>query len=56
MTQESTDPPVFVFFCRGARFVSENYRRYLARKIREEYGFEGVSLKLLFRENREEDR
>ena len=51
-TQEGADPPIFVFFCRGARFVPENYKRYLLNGLRKEYGFEGVSLKMVFRENR----
>ncbi|HHS50855.1 MAG TPA: ribosome biogenesis GTPase Der [candidate division Zixibacteria bacterium] len=51
-TQESSNPPVFVIFCRGAKFVPDSYRRYIMNCIRNEYGFEGVSLKLVLRESR----
>ncbi len=51
-TQEGVDPPVFVFFCRGAKFIPMNYRKFLVNSIRSEYGFTGVSIKIVFRENR----
>jgi len=51
-TQESANPPVIVFFCRGARYIPENYKRYLINSLRHEFGFEGVSIKLVFRERR----
>lgn len=51
-TQEGSDPPIFVFFCRGAKYVPDSYRRYLSNSIRREYEFIGVPLKLVFRESK----
>ncbi len=51
-TQEGVNPPIFVFFCRGAKYIPENYKRYLINIFRREFGFEGVSLKLVFRERK----
>jgi len=51
-TQERSNPPVFVFFCRGARYVATNYKRYLSNRLREEFSFKGVPLKLVFRERK----
>lgn len=51
-TQEGTNPPVFVLFCRGAKFIPTGYRRFVINSIREEFGFRGVSIKVVFRDNR----
>ncbi len=51
-TQERADPPVFIFFCREAKFVPSHYKRYLTNSLRREFVFEGVPLKMVFRERR----
>ncbi|MCK5833601.1 ribosome biogenesis GTPase Der [bacterium] len=53
-TQEGINPPVFVLFCRGIKFISQNYKRFIINSIRSEYGFEGVSIKVVFREHKRE--
>jgi len=49
-TQVETGPPVFVFFCNHPQGVKTSYKRYLERKLREAFGFEGVPLVLKFKE------
>jgi GTP-binding protein len=49
LTQAQVEPPLFVFFTRYPELVAESYRRFLERRIREQYGFEGVPIRLTFR-------
>ncbi|RCG33081.1 ribosome biogenesis GTPase Der [Sphaerisporangium album] len=51
-TQASTEPPKFVLFTSG--FLEETYRRFLERRIREEFGFAGspVEITMKIREKR----
>ncbi|HYX05593.1 MAG TPA: ribosome biogenesis GTPase Der, partial [Bacteroidales bacterium] len=49
-TQVKTNPPVFKFFMNKPEELPANYRRYIENKIRDEYGFTGVPLTLVFRE------
>jgi GTP-binding protein len=49
ITQIKTDSPVFTFFVNDPRGIEDNYKRYLENKIREHFGFEGVTLTLQFR-------
>ena len=48
-TQVHREPPLFVFFCNHPRLVPVSYRRYLENRLRERFGFTGVSIKLSFR-------
>lgn len=48
-TQIRSAPPVFTFFCNHPEGIEEAYSRYLANKLRESFGFEGVPLNLTFR-------
>lgn len=41
--------PVFAFFCNHPAGIKESYRRYLEKKIRTHFGFEGVPLTLVFK-------
>lgn len=43
-TQASTRPPTFVLFASG--FLEAGYRRYVERRLREEYGFVGSPIHL----------
>jgi len=52
VTQTQGDPPIFHFFCRGSKYIQDNYKKYLYNAIRAEYGFNGVSIKMVFRERR----
>ncbi|XVX18620.1 ribosome biogenesis GTPase Der [Actinomycetota bacterium] len=46
-TQASTRPPRFVIFASG--FIEAGYRRFLERKLREEFGFEGSPIEVSVR-------
>ncbi|WP_440900305.1 ribosome biogenesis GTPase Der [Actinosynnema sp.] len=52
-TQAATRPPTFVLFTTG--FLEAGYRRYIERKLHEEFGFEGspVRISVRVREKRE---
>ena len=49
-TQATVAPPTFVFFARDADAVHFSYRRYLENRLRDEFGFLGSPLRLVFRE------
>lgn len=46
-TQAGTQPPRFVLFATG--FLEASYRRFIERRLREEYGFEGSPIDLSVR-------
>jgi GTP-binding protein len=48
-TQAEVDPPTFIFFVNNVKHIHFSYRRYLENKIRHEFGFEGIPLRLLFK-------
>lgn len=48
-TQIGDRPPKFAFFCNYPNLIKESYKRFLENKIRENFGFEGVPISLLFR-------
>jgi GTP-binding protein len=50
VTQSGTKPPTFTFFVNDPELVHYSYERYLVNRLREAYGFEGVPLRLRFRE------
>ncbi|MGZ3604150.1 MAG: ribosome biogenesis GTPase Der [Thermodesulfobacteriota bacterium] len=49
ITQVSVSPPTFVIYTNIQGSVHFSYERYLTNKMREAFGFEGVSVRLLFR-------
>ena len=49
-TQAGIAPPTFVFFAREAGSVHFSYRRYLENRLRDEFGFLGTPIRLVFRE------
>ncbi len=49
MTQVSTRPPTFVIFSSNPDSLPESYLRYLSNGLREQYGLEGVPLRLHMR-------
>ncbi len=49
VTQPTTEPPLFAFWLRNPEFMAASYRKFLERKLREQYGFEGVPVRLAFR-------
>ncbi len=50
ITQLKTHYPSFVFFCNLPNEVKDNYARFLENKLRKEFNFTGVPIKLFFRE------
>jgi GTP-binding protein len=48
-TQVREAPPVIVIFANEAKYIPESYRRFVERRIREIWGFEGVPLTVQFR-------
>ena len=49
ITQLKSAPPIFGFFCNDPEKVRDNYKRYLEKRIRERYGFEGVPIGIVFK-------
>ncbi len=49
ITQVKTSPPVFAFFCNDPKAISENYKKFLERKLRGYFGFKGVPVTLIFK-------
>lgn len=49
MVQETDNPtPAFKIFASQSRYVHWSYRRYLEKRLRESYGFEGTPVQLWF--------
>ncbi len=49
VTQTSTCPPEFTFFCNHPDLVDDNYRRYLENRLRAKYDFAGTPIRLKFK-------
>lgn len=49
VTQVKTSPPVLLFFSNEPKHISQSYRRFLERRMRDAFGFKGVPLTLQFR-------
>lgn len=54
--QIGVKPPLFSFVVNDRDIMHFSYARYLENKIREGYGFEGTSIKFVFREKNEKDQ
>lgn len=55
-TQPEVNPPTFVFFCNDPTLVHFSYRRYLENVLRRRFGFDGTTIRLIFRgRNRDEE-
>jgi GTP-binding protein len=54
-TQIGVKPPLFSFQINDRDIMHFSYARYLENKIREAYGFEGTSIKFVFREKGDKD-
>jgi GTP-binding protein len=48
--QVKENPPVFKFFMNIPEELPANYRRFLEKQIREEFGFKGVPITMVFRQ------
>lgn len=49
VTQLPTKCPSFVFFCNLPQYIQESYKRFLENKLRNEYDFSGIPIRLFFR-------
>jgi GTPase len=49
ITQSSVNPPTFVTFSSAPDNIAESYRRFVTNRIRKEFGFEAVPLRVFFR-------
>ena len=50
VTQVGVKPPLFSFQVNNRELMHFSYSRYLENRIRENYGFEGTSIKFVFRD------
>ncbi len=55
VTQVGVKPPLFSFKINERKLMHFSYARYLENKIREGFGFEGTSIKFVFREKGDEN-
>ncbi len=49
VTQLPTKNPVFAFFCNLPQYIKEPYTRYLENRMREHFDFEGVPIKIIYK-------
>ncbi len=49
VTQLPTKNPVFAFFCNLPQYIKEPYTRYLENRLREHFDFEGVPVKIVYK-------
>jgi GTP-binding protein len=49
ITQIGEHYPIFAFFCNYPKHVADNYKRFLEKLIRSQYGFRGVPITLSFK-------
>ncbi len=49
ITQLPTHTPVIAFFCNNPKYIKPPYERFLENKIRQKFDFQGVPIKLIFR-------
>ncbi len=56
VAQVGVKPPLFSFQVNKRELMHFSYSRYLENRIRETFGFEGTSIKFVFREKREKDQ
>jgi GTP-binding protein len=56
MVQPQASPPTFLVTTNHADGVSLTYRRYVANRLRERYGFEGAPIRLFFRQRKRTPR
>ena len=54
-TQVSTQPPAIALFVNDAKRFNENYRRYIERQFRQQLGFKGTPIRLLWRSKKVRD-
>ncbi len=53
-TQVGTNPPSFVIFTNRPKDIKDSYTRFIERTFREEHGFAGTPIRLIFKRGRED--
>lgn len=53
-TQQSVQPPTFIFFVNEPELMHFSYKRYLENQLRKNFGFEGSPIRLLIRKRDKE--
>jgi GTP-binding protein len=48
-TQAESSPPTFIFFVNNKQLLSPQYQRFLEKRFREACDFEGVPIRLFFK-------
>jgi GTP-binding protein len=54
-TQVTTQPPTIALFVNEAKRFNDNYRRYIERQFRQQLGFKGTPIRLLWRSKKVRD-
>ncbi|MEA5572737.1 ribosome biogenesis GTPase Der [Calothrix sp. UHCC 0171] len=54
-TQVTTAPPTIALFVNEAKRFNDNYRRYIERQFRQQLGFQGTPIRLLWRSKKVRD-
>ncbi|MEM7727361.1 MAG: ribosome biogenesis GTPase Der [Cyanobacteria bacterium P01_A01_bin.45] len=54
-TQVSTEPPTIALFVNDSKRFGDNYRRYIERQFRQQLGFKGTPIRLLWRSKKVRD-
>ncbi len=49
-TQVKNNPPVFKFFMNNPQELPPNYRRFIENRLRDQFGFTGVPITMIFRQ------
>ena len=49
ITQVNAATPTFAFFCNLPQYIQESYQRFLENRLRENFDFTGVPVRLFFR-------
>lgn len=49
VTQLPIKYPAFAFFCNLPQYVPDSYKRFLENKLRDQYNFEGIPIRIFFR-------
>lgn len=54
MTQTGTEPPAFVIFANYKDAIKDSHLRFIEKKLREHFGFEGTPMKIFVRAKKKE--
>ena len=52
-TQVKSKPPTFVLFVNNQDLIKDSYKKYLTKKLRENFGFFGSPIRISFRQKGE---